>query len=551
MAFIKDPKAPYPEGFEPRWREVLERKVAIYRRLPEGLTAELEALIPWFLDKVEWSAYGGIRLHDEMKICVAAEACLLILRRSKDEYKYHQEVVITPKNLDILGVEDAVGAANRDRVRLGWYWTQHGMEDGEDNYNVTLHEYAHVLDFAHDGRANADIKVGDFNTSKEWLKFAKKAHQRLCKLWDRKTSFTQPVIKKYGTTELCEFFACATETFFEISQQLKLAEPDIYKWIKIIYGLDPAEWPERVDFHDLEGLRSKYASDERRRKRRETEQRRELQEAIRRYEKAKIAHEEEKRKNEKEKQRIEEEKAELDENGLKQALEEINLAHKKKLEEINRRYKGKEIQLERRIREAESRFERDKKETEKKLDRTLARLKWELEKTLTKLKELAGQKPVKPELGKIEEGKLEKPELEEIEEPEFEITQRGPKRRTVSHFHPSGLPYLKFTVVGTLKDGLFLRWDEAGDLREEMHYYLGQKNGLCTYYYPSGSKELEGTFVDDQRAGTWTGWYRNGNVKHKSKYLTGELVEWIKYMPNGSVEKFKKPSKLDKAFSKH
>ena len=65
MAFVKNPKSPYPKGFKPRWREVLERKVAIYRRLPEDLTAELEALIPWFLDKVKWNAYGGIILHDE------------------------------------------------------------------------------------------------------------------------------------------------------------------------------------------------------------------------------------------------------------------------------------------------------------------------------------------------------------------------------------------------------------------------------------------------------------------------------------------------------
>ena len=134
------------------------------------------------------------------------------------------------------------------------------------------------------------------------MKFAKKAYQRLCKLWDRKTSFKQPVIKKYGTTELCEFFACATETFFESPRQLKLAEPDIYKWMNIIYGMDPAEWPDRVDFLDLEGLRRTYASDERRRKRREAKQHKKLQEAIRRYRKAKIAHEEEKRKTEKEKQ---------------------------------------------------------------------------------------------------------------------------------------------------------------------------------------------------------------------------------------------------------
>ena len=539
MAFVKNPNPPFPERFKPDWRDILELRVAIYRRLPEDLTADLEALIPWFIDKIEWSAHGAVTLTEEMKVCVAAEACLLIVRRSKDDYKQLRRVKFSPRDLSTFGEESKwAGDASRTIVRMGWYWTQIGMEDGEDNYNLTIHEYAHVLDAAHDGKSEASIKLGDYKTTREWLKFAKESYKRLCRLWDRDAHYKEPVIRKYGTTNMAEFFACATEAFFEVSRQLRLAEPDIYKWMKIIYGMDPAQWRERVDYRDLDELQSSYADTDRERKRKEADRRRMVQEAIRRYEREAREREEARRKSEKEKQCLEKERRELEENGIKKALEDIEQAHKKKLEEINRRYEDKVVQLDRRIRDAEVKFERDKKEAEQKLERQLSRIKWNLEKALAKLKAIEEEKPVKPK-------------LEEIEEPEIEITRRGPKRRTVSRFHPGGLPSLKFTVVGHLKDGLFLRWDEEGDLREEMHYHLGEKNGLCTYYYPGGSKELEGNYVNDQRAGIWMGWYCDGKVKHKSKYLSGELVEWTKYMPDGSVQKFKKPGKLDKAFSKY
>lgn len=510
--------------------------MAIYRRMPEDVKRDLEALIPWFIDKVEWSSHDGFRLTEAIKVCIAAEACLLIVRRPKDDYRHFRRIKVCPKNMSSFNEEAKwAGDANRTTVRMGWYWAEHGMEDGEDNFNLVIHEFAHVLDFAHDRQAEADIKLADYKSSKEWLAFAKKSYCRLCKLWDRNTRFTEPVIRKYGTTEIAEFFACATEAFFEVSKQLKLAEPEIYDWMEKIYRMNPASWPERLDYSDYIRQRKRRRHQEEERRKREEERQRRAEEELRRYEERRRKYEQEKSKCEKKIEQLEKQKKELDEKGVQSELDALKKQHEKRIREIELRYKGKEVQYKRRIRDAELKLDRETTSIEKQLKLDLEKIARDLRKQLDRLK-------------KIEVEDLTEPK--EPDEPEEEPTKREPKRRTVSKFHPDGLPFLKYTVIRNLKDGLFMRWDEDGNLREEMHYHLGIKNGLCTYYYTSGPKELEGNYANDLRAGTWTGWNKDGSVKHESKYRQGRLTEWIRFMPDGTVESFKEPSKIDKAFSK-
>ena len=96
---------------------MLERRVAIYRRLPEDLTAELESLIPWFIDKVKWSWHAGIDKKEMHKVTVACEACVLILRRSKKDYSKFREIEFFPRNLKSIGKEEWAGSANQSRVQ--------------------------------------------------------------------------------------------------------------------------------------------------------------------------------------------------------------------------------------------------------------------------------------------------------------------------------------------------------------------------------------------------------------------------------------------------
>ena len=521
MAFV-DANEPLPKGFKKSWRDMLERNVAIYRRLPEGLTRDLEALIPWFLDKVKFESAGDIKVNIEMKVCVAAEACLLIVRRSKKDYRYHRKVIITPRNLSTVGKDSSVaGDAGPSTVRLGWYWAQHGMEDGEDNYNIVIHEYVHVIDFSNDVQAESDLDLGSTERSREWKQFADEQYRRLVDLWNRKSRFKDPVIREYGASDIAEFITCASEAFFEVSRQLYVAEREIYDWLREIYGMDPAVWPERVSHEDLLGLR-----------RREKELRRRREERRKRLDAAK-------RKCEEDINTLQQQIQQLERDGCQPQLDALAKEHEAAERKIQLNYKNKTLQLERRLRDASRKLERELAEAQTQHERALAKLVRELERNRQRLTKLEEQDAVDLD--------------ESIPEEELggdEIVTRKSEHRTVSHFHPSGLPRLKYAVVRNLKDGLFMRWDEEGNLREEMHYSLGIRNGLCTYYYPSGPRELEGHYIKGERAGTWTGWNEDGSVKHESKYRQGRLAEWIRFLPDGTVESFKEPSKLDKAFGK-
>ena len=211
--------APTPPGFKVRWRDILEKNVAIYRRLPEDITLEVEELIPWFIEKVqwEWSHWAPKDSEKEVhKVCVACEACLLIARRSKDDYKGFKKFIFFPKDLTPARGEDcnAAGDASpsKGRVRQGWYWTRYGMEDGIDNYNLTLHEFAHVLDF----REKKSDSVPHFDkrsVRREYEAFMEKEYKDICRAWEYKTGCE--VIEEYATKRI-EFFTVATEAFLNI-----------------------------------------------------------------------------------------------------------------------------------------------------------------------------------------------------------------------------------------------------------------------------------------------------------------------------------------------
>jgi len=434
---ITSHEAPVPKGFKREWRKILERQVAIYRRLPEDLTAELEEHMVWFIGKVDWKWHSDIIQKEEHKVCMAAEACVLILCRSREDYSEFRTVEFFAKDLTPVGNPHAAGDAGGDEVRVGWYWLKHGMEDGTDNFNLGIHEFAHIIDQKY-GRCDAIPEFKDRGLKREWEKFAKREFADLCRRWERKTGTR--VIEDYGTTNMAEFFAQGTEAFFERSEELKLCRPTLYGWFEKIYGFDPSQWPDRVTQADLHTARrlAKAVVEDHERIQRETEKR----------------EEEERRERLREKR----EKARL---------------------------------------EAMARAEREREERKREEDRKAA---------------------------------------EEIE--------RGNRvrwltlNRTVTVFHPSGIPHLKYTLVGGKRDGLMQRWDEQGNLREKTHYMQDVKHGPIVYLYPSGKKELEGYFSMHKRDGVWRGWHEDGTLKYKSEYREGELRGWKYFLEGGETETF-------------
>ena len=230
---------PFPD----EWQKILQRNVKHYSRLPSDLCSKLHGLIHIFLGEIQFEAKGEAEITDQNRICVAAEACILILNRSPHDYRRIERVEIWKDMPE--GKEDWAGSATTTFVTLNWKSTQYGMSVEDDNYNVTMHEFAHVLDNVDDNMTQSVPVPENSPNRKMWEELVDREYPVLEEAYKSGKSH---VIREYGLKTYdaekwrAEFFACATEAFFERSTRLKKECPAIYTALRSFYQLDPANW---------------------------------------------------------------------------------------------------------------------------------------------------------------------------------------------------------------------------------------------------------------------------------------------------------------------
>ena len=113
--------------------------------------------------------------------------------------------------------------------------------EAHDGHNVVLHEFAHQLD-AENGCADGVPVLDSPKRYSAWAHVFGREYESLC---EDVRLHRQSVLDAYGATSPAEFFAVATETFFERPRHLKREEPDLYEVLKDFYRVDPAEWEQR------------------------------------------------------------------------------------------------------------------------------------------------------------------------------------------------------------------------------------------------------------------------------------------------------------------
>ena len=145
----------------PAWRVILERNLPIFRRLPPEDQAELLGHVQVFLAEKHFEGCGGLELTDEIRVTIAAQACLLLLHRETDYYPELISILVYPAGYTVPeerhvesgiweeGGEERLGHTARrlGALVLAWDSVQHGAADPTDGENLVLHEFAHQLDF--------------------------------------------------------------------------------------------------------------------------------------------------------------------------------------------------------------------------------------------------------------------------------------------------------------------------------------------------------------------------------------------------------------------
>jgi Mlc titration factor MtfA (ptsG expression regulator) len=233
-------------------RALLEAHTPLYRRLPAGLKPPLESLVSVFVAEKEFIGCAGLEVTPAMKLGIAAQACLLILNRDSRVYDelttilvYRGAFVAPETDIDDAGVvtekrRELIGQTfDTSRIVLSWADVEAGALGTSDGVNVVLHEFAHYLD-NEAGPADGTPMLESRADHERWARVLDAAHSRL---WHRIRRGRGTVIDDYGLEDEAEFFAVATETFFEKSAALKAEDAALYDELARFYRLDPASWP--------------------------------------------------------------------------------------------------------------------------------------------------------------------------------------------------------------------------------------------------------------------------------------------------------------------
>lgn len=240
----------FSSSFPDEWVGILEQNVPLYRLLPQPLRRELHGHINVFLGEKTFEGCGGLEMTDEIRVTIAAQACILLLNRSTKCYPRLLSILVYPSTYVAKEVQRAGSAEVTDvQARLGESW-QHGAvvlswdsvmrgaSDIKDGHNVVMHEFAHQLD-QEDGAADGAPILEQRSQYVTWARVLSRDFEQLQKKARRGR---RTVMNRYGASNPAEFFAVLTETFFEKPRQLKEKHPELYDEVKDFYKVDPLEW---------------------------------------------------------------------------------------------------------------------------------------------------------------------------------------------------------------------------------------------------------------------------------------------------------------------
>jgi len=239
------------QPFSAAWLEIVKRRLPFYVRLPLELQQELQNLIKVFLLEKNFVGCAGQQIDDEIRITVAAQACLLLLNRKTNQYQNLQSILVYPSTfIATRQVRDDIGLVSTNhtallgeswshgKVVLAWDNVEHGVRNFQDGQNVVLHEFAHQLD-SESGATNGAPLLQTRGAYKSWAHVFSEEFEQLQRIASYKG---QSLIDHYGATNPAEFFAVATETFFERPAQMKENHRELFEELTKYYRVNPVEW---------------------------------------------------------------------------------------------------------------------------------------------------------------------------------------------------------------------------------------------------------------------------------------------------------------------
>jgi Mlc titration factor MtfA (ptsG expression regulator) len=227
--------------FPPEHLAIIEKNVAYFAKLSPEEKSQLIGHVQVLLDEKTFEGAGGLEMTDTIRLTIAAQASVLLLHRDTDYYPGLVSIVVYPaayvgktRKGFIEDDQARLGESHSyDRVVVAWDAVRSGAANIQDAHNVVLHEFAHQLDYE-DGLYDGTPSLPNRSAIRTWARVFSEDFQKLAAEGD-------DVLDDYGAENSAEFFAVATETFFEKPTQLRAKHPKLYEQLALYFKQDPAK----------------------------------------------------------------------------------------------------------------------------------------------------------------------------------------------------------------------------------------------------------------------------------------------------------------------
>jgi MtfA peptidase len=230
---------------EDLWRRVFGA-LSFLRGLSQDEAARLRELVVLFLAEKEMHGAHGFELTDEIRLAIAAQACLPILNLGLSAYDGWVGIIVYPGQFRVTKEEvdedGVVHVYEDDQAGEAWpggpvvlSWEDIGLSGA--GYNVVIHEFAHKIHL--DGPGDDDFPAPrDGMDAQRWRDTLEAAYDRFCAEVD---AGRPALMDEYAAEHPSEFFAVMSEAFFTDSAVLARDYPALYEQLAQFYRQDPAE----------------------------------------------------------------------------------------------------------------------------------------------------------------------------------------------------------------------------------------------------------------------------------------------------------------------